>query len=177
MDSKDPRSAGNEVCPECDSDQWKSARLVYQSNTSSTESSGTANTAGVGLGSGGVGAGGARTWSKSEESSQSILAAQVEPPEQPSQPKGKGWYTGWGWFWIVLAIIWIGSFQWINIVAGIIAGLVGMSYVRGAEVKANESVQRYEEAMQKYTKLDTAWKRTRICMRCGETYLGPPLKS
>lgn len=149
-------------CPNCKSDEWQSASLVYNQGLSSTSTRTKGTTVGigrVGLRDGRFAVGGAVSQSRTFGVQQTVLSKLAAPPQMQ---------TGLMVFLGILCIL-----PALGTLGGITQGLVMQTLLNGSIVgilvlavsALYEKKRRiYDDAMSKYAD-------TRMCQRCGKFYI------
>ena len=132
-------------CSRCGSTEVQRFDVVWRGGTSSID----ANTTGVGLAGGGVGIGAART----KGTQRTALAQDAAPPEQRNLVPGV-------LFAVFGAILLLVGFS-----AGGFVVLTGLIVVTGGAFQAYDH-HRYNTEV--YPQLHERWKRSFLCMRCGQ---------
>jgi hypothetical protein len=142
------------ACPNCQSDNLQTFRMVFETGTSSTESvsSGTA----IGLtGGGGIGIGVGS--SKSSGTTMSLLAQKVAPPVKKK--------VALAWLITVLAALFVvsglGTKEWGMVMFFAIVGTI-TGYIAVTRSKWNQH---------QFPALMRAWERSWLCHKCGNTFV------
>jgi hypothetical protein len=148
------------TCPECGSDDWKSASLVYKAGLADIDTNTTAIGAGVGLGSNGAAAGVGVGVGSTSGKQQTKLSLDSTPPEEPKDNQGTIYWV----IAIVLALM-IGAQS--DLIGGIV--LIG-SIILWQSLKG-EIKKDYGKRLGEYKRKLRQWEATRVCQRCGLLYL------
>jgi len=149
------------ACPQCGSDDWKSASFVYKSGNFDIDTSTVSAGIGGGLGSGGVAAGAGVSGSSTSGTQQSRLSIEVTPPEEPKNNDGMI-------YWVAVIFVFIMASGKSNFVAAII--LFGAIYFWFSSFR-DKAAKHQEQRLDEYKKKLTDWESTRVCQRCGHLYL------
>jgi hypothetical protein len=138
---------GKMACPYCNSDEWKTASLVYRDGLSVNQSK--IRGSGIGIGTNGVGIGVGRA--RMEGYQQSILSVAATPPKKPTAS-----IALWGLLIFSAIGLQPGEMQ---IVCAIIFVLcaIGILYIIPSQQR-------------KYRVAVEAYANTRMCLRCGRFY-------
>jgi hypothetical protein len=175
-------------CPQCQSEEWKSAQFMYETNQIVVDTSQEGGTLGGGLSTGGVGVGYARTSSDTTGTHAPIFSKKIEPPEVPMEPGEdtpfspqiwKHWhvfarlfavaltygaYSDGGMVWAVIAGVFFILFlkQWIAFCYWCLSWMISKG-----EAQRQAAKKAHDEGAVAFAK----WKKTRICQRCGCAYI------
>ena len=143
-------------CPNCGHDEWKSASFVYKSGYSTIDTSTKSVGAGVGAGGGAIGAAG----SKTTGFQQTLLSADVSPPEKPSN-YGVTVY----WALTIIFMVWAaGVAEPLGLVV-----LIGAIYIWFTNVRYKVKAD-FESRLMDYHQQMELWEQSRVCQRCGNVY-------
>ena len=172
-------------CPNCQSEDWKLASVIYAEGTTTVEASTSGSTLGVGAGTGGLGVGYAMSSSNTLGSHRTLSSQAAAPPVLPPHPGPKITQSQKNTA--------TGAIQFVAICLGLVLifkesmlfGVIGLVLVfvywgklkfkarslRLAEYKSYEEeyakkTKAYDDAVTDHAK----WERTRICQRCGTRF-------
>jgi hypothetical protein len=153
------------ACPVCGSADVRRISLLYKQGSAETDT--TSDTLGVAGVGDGFALGSARTRTRSNQ--QSLLAQELAPPPKMRPEMGTLYVALFldacaG----VLGIVLESWFMAVVCLLGVIATAVSASR-RSAQADA------YNET--KWPRLYEEWQRGFLCLRCGERFSGPPLRS
>lgn len=153
-------------CPNCQSDDWKLASLVYAEGSTAVQTA--THGLGIGISTGGVGiANSSANTSGSHQTTLSMLAgAAIAPPPQPVSPGLAATFFGF-----LIAVL--GGFLTYRVSPPWVAlGFAGaMLFMWGLVSSSNEDAQKaYEEALAKREAAMAKAKTLRMCLRCGTFY-------
>jgi len=148
-------------CPKCGSEEWKSAEFVYKSGLSDVDTNTTTVGAGGGVGTGGVGAGIGVAGSSTNGTHQTRLSSEFSPPEEPKDNQA--------------TIYWVVAFIFAGMVSGkseFIGSLIFIGAIYLWVTKFKDMIKEdYKDQVKKYKKDITNWGVTRVCQRCGNSYV------
>lgn len=145
-------------CPNCGSDDWKLASLVYRDGLHNIET--TSKGGGVGIGSGGIGVGVGKGSTSGIQ--QSALSQAAAPPVDPTGDKAGMLAVGIGLAIAIIGGIAKGSYFWGLFVAFPVGLLVGLVVAYIVAMTADNT--KYEAQLR-------TWQQIRMCQRCGTFYL------
>lgn len=147
-------------CPECNSDDWKSASLVHEAGIVNIDTSTTSAGVGLGVGGGGLGIGGGVASGKTTGQHQSNISAMAAPPTEPKNTVGP--------------IFWLAVIGFAIMVSGK-SGFMGFLVLVGGfflwNKKKTEFKALHEKKVVDYKHALEQWEQTRMCQRCGCLYL------
>ena len=169
--SSNPRSAANEisyVCPRCRSDNIQNVRLLYESGTSTSVSSG------VALGVADIGESGYALVGGSGIQ-QTLLAERYAPPCLPKKRDGFAYFLTFAGLLFGLGVPLIMAFASIRELGpsgqnlcGIAGAILGIATVIWAVILTIRESKRYSQhVFPAYQKQLTEWMQCYVCHKCG----------
>ena len=142
-------------CPNCGSDDWKLARLVYEEGIQHIDTKNTSLGVGVGMGGVGIGIGGG----KQNGIHQTMVSENAAPPSGPIQTYGL-----WG------ALIGIAIGIIIIFAVGFLQGAFFMLLLTPAGALLGWIIALFVDKTEYNAQMER-WSRTKMCLRCGGFYL------
>jgi hypothetical protein len=145
------------TCPQCGSDEWKSASMVYASGLTEVSTATVGGGAGADAFGGGVGAG--VGVGRTGGTHQTELSKQAAPPEDEWRPAGV--FTLIGFVIILLSWLFKSETWWTFGVMVFVASVI--RYLATPSI-TKKYAENYAAAKEEY-------QRKRVCMRCGTLFL------